>query len=442
MRYLGCAKRLAPTHKQLPRLMTMSSRRALRAKQVETEDPLVAQLAETGAEDPEYIDMVKAVQDENFDIPKESELKKIKDHKQNLSVVTLESGHKLIIRNDCEILVPRKAREKMCQTLHFTHHSEEMMMKQTKDKIFWPSMKSELRNVYETCQKCRELRPSKAQEHNEVSQQNLFDSYLPGQRVLIDYAVDGTGNYLAIVCALTGFIRCYKTSNQSKNEAVRCMREWGALYGMPYAIKVDSGPAFRLAFEQEMENYGVKIIHSSAYHPQSQGLVERSVRTLKEILSKNKNKKMSQTDLNEHLYALNCLEDGEKGSAMSRFMGRATRTMIPNSLRRAINWRKQIQLRGEQIEKRVQKRGRTEQKKLTFEEGEEVWVQCLKSGRWKDKGIINSIRVSDDGTIKSYAVLLNGVLTSRHRRFLAKVVELHSGEENNARAPTPTGSQE
>ena len=72
MRYLGCAKRLAPTHKQLPRLMTMSSRRALRAKQVETEDPLVAQLAETGAEDPEYIDMVKAVQDENFNIPKES----------------------------------------------------------------------------------------------------------------------------------------------------------------------------------------------------------------------------------------------------------------------------------------------------------------------------------------------------------------------------------
>ena len=104
---------------------------------------------------------------------------------------------------------------------------------------------------------------------------------------------------------------------------------------MPYALKVDSEPAFRLAFEQEMENYGVKIIHSSAYHPQSQGLAERSVRTLKEILQKNRNKNMSQTTLNEHLYAINCLEDGERGSAMSRFMGRLTRTMISNSLRRA-----------------------------------------------------------------------------------------------------------
>ena len=88
--------------RQLPRLMTISTRRALRAKQVETEDPLVAQLAETGAEDPEYIDMLKAVQEENFDVPKESELKKIKDHKQSLSIVTLESGDKLIIRNDSE----------------------------------------------------------------------------------------------------------------------------------------------------------------------------------------------------------------------------------------------------------------------------------------------------------------------------------------------------
>ena len=201
--------------------MTVSTRRALRAKQVEREDPLVAQLAETGAEDPEYIDMVKAVREENFNLPKESELKKIKDHKQSLSVVTLESGHKLIIRNDSEILVPMKARERMCRTLHFTHHSDEMMMKQAKDKIFWPSMRGELRNVYETCQKCRENRPSKAQEHNEVSQQNLFDNYLPGQRVLMDYAIKGHVNYLSIVCALTGFIRCYKTSNQSKNEAVR-----------------------------------------------------------------------------------------------------------------------------------------------------------------------------------------------------------------------------
>ena len=71
--------------------MTVSTRRALRAKQAEREDPLVAQLAETGAEDPEYRDMVRAVKEDNFNLPKENELKKIRERK-NLSVVTLESG--------------------------------------------------------------------------------------------------------------------------------------------------------------------------------------------------------------------------------------------------------------------------------------------------------------------------------------------------------------
>ena len=123
-------------------------------------------------------------------------------------------------------------------------------------------------------------------------------------------------------------------------------------------------------------------------------------------------------------------------------MGRATRTMIPNLLRCVIDWRKQIQLRGEQVEKQVQKRGRTEGKKLVFEEGEEVWVQDLKTGKWKDKGTIGSVRVVDDGTIKSYTVLIDGILSTRHRRFLAKVVEPHSGEENRERAPSPGGSQE
>ena len=127
---------------------------------------------------------------------------------------------------------------------------------------------------------------------------------------------------------------------------------------------------------------------------------------------------------------------------MSRFMGRATRAMIPNCLRRAIDWRRQIQLRGEQVEKRVKKRDRTEEKKLMFEEGEEVWVQCIKSGKWKDKGVIDSVRTADDGTIKSYAVLIDGVKTTRHRRFLAKVMKQHSEEENREGAASQVGSQE
>ena len=88
------------------------------------------------------------------------------------------------------------------------------------------------------------------------------------------------------------------------------------------------------------------------------------------------------------------------------------------------------------------KRGKTEGRKLIFEEGEHVWVQCVKSGKWKDKGVIDEIRVADDGTIKSYGVIINGVKTTRHRRFLAKVKQLHSGEDNREGVASQSAAQE
>ena len=88
------------------------------------------------------------------------------------------------------------------------------------------------------------------------------------------------------------------------------------------------------------------------------------------------------------------------------------------------------------------KRGKTEGRKLIFTEGEHVWVQCVKSGKWKDKGVIDEVRVADDGTIKSYGVIINGVKTTRHRRFLAKVKQSHSGDDNREGAAPPAAALE
>ena len=52
--------------KNIPRLMTLSTRRALRAKQVEKEDPLVLQIGEHGSEDAEYVDMMNCLETEDY----------------------------------------------------------------------------------------------------------------------------------------------------------------------------------------------------------------------------------------------------------------------------------------------------------------------------------------------------------------------------------------
>ena len=43
------------------------------------------------------------------------------------------------------------------------------------------------------------------------------------------------------------------------------------------------------------------------------------------------------------VYGFNCKEDVAAGSAQTRFMGRVTRSSLPNSWDRSVDWRLQIE---------------------------------------------------------------------------------------------------
>ena len=80
-------------------------------------------------------------------------------------------------------------------------------------------------------------------------------------------------------------------------------------------------------------------------------------------------------------------------------------------------------------------------KKLTFDVGEDVLVQNMKTGKWDTKGVITEVRVADDRTVPSYDLMIGDLLTTRHRRYLAKAHSADSGEEDKKGAPAQAGSQ-
>ena len=89
----------------------------------------------------------------------------------------------MIVRDGTEILIPIHLRSKTIDILHFTHISDDMMWKQTKQKNLWPKIREELKKKFETCETCAKHRSSKAKNHNKTSHKNIFDDFLPGQRV-------------------------------------------------------------------------------------------------------------------------------------------------------------------------------------------------------------------------------------------------------------------
>ena len=103
-----------------------------------------------------------------------------------LGIVELRDGHRLIVRNGGELLIPKSAREEMVRTLHISPPATETMINQTKSKNFWPKMREQLKQFYESCEACTLHRNSRPQKSNEISMGNLFDNFYPNMKFNFD----------------------------------------------------------------------------------------------------------------------------------------------------------------------------------------------------------------------------------------------------------------
>lgn len=87
-----------------------------------------------------------------------------------------------------------------------------------------------------------------------------------------------------------GYTRWVKIKLMNFTDAERVIRELKVTFGMfddPEVVVADNGPPFQSkSFRDFLEDRDIKFINSPRYHPQSNGLAERNVRTVKTYLKK------------------------------------------------------------------------------------------------------------------------------------------------------------
>ena len=73
---------------------------------------------------------------------------------------------------------------------------------------------------------------------------------------------------------------------------------------------------------------------------------------------------------------------------------------------------------------------------------ETVRLPNIKTKKWDIFGVVTGIRTADDNTILSYDIDIDGIITSRHRKFMCKTKNSNvaTEEENSAGANEATGS--
>ena len=132
-------------------------------------------------------------------------------------MVELDSGEHLVVRDGTEVLIPKSARKDVINTLHLTFSATNTMVLQTKSRLFWPGIRSDLDTFHNQCQECAWNRNSKPQKKNEIDISSLFENFFPGNRVHIDFGQKGNENYLVMVCQMSGFCRYIEPAiNQQK----------------------------------------------------------------------------------------------------------------------------------------------------------------------------------------------------------------------------------
>lgn len=236
----------------------------------------------------------------NEEQQKDNNINKIKQDIQQHPTYTVQNNILYKIRrnnnphkNKLYIVVHTQKIDEILQHYHDSPFAGHFGYKKTIAKIqqhqlWWPKIEEDVRKHCKQCQLCQQTKGSKTRKY----QQGSTTGELPFARVALDFwgtvTADVQGNKYILVCidTFTRYVELYSLATTSYEEIVKTFFTRFILrHGVPKEIMTDNGPPFlSVFFGQLTKLLGSQNIFTPAYHPQSNGVVERFMSTLRRMI--------------------------------------------------------------------------------------------------------------------------------------------------------------
>ena len=191
-----------------------------------------------------------------------------------------------------QVVVPKSYHHEILSIAHESPMSGHLGINKTYHKIinhfYWPGLKSDVSKYCKTCHTCQMVgRPNQTIPKAQLQLIPAFDE--PFSRILLDCVGPRTksGNeyLLTIMCTSTRFPEAIPLRNIKTKSIVKALIRFFTFVGLPKSVQSDQGSNFMSGiFQQVMHELGIKQYRSSAYHPESQGALERFHQTLKNMI--------------------------------------------------------------------------------------------------------------------------------------------------------------
>ncbi|XP_066982160.1 uncharacterized protein [Macrobrachium rosenbergii] len=161
------------------------------------------------------------------------------------------------------------------------------------DNFCWPGLRKDVKFIA-SCPTCQV-----AGNPNEVVPKapfrNIPSDGVPCRDVVVDYftpqgrirSKSGSMHCLTIIDRFTRYPEAIPVHSESSKNAAKALLQFFCRFGFPATIQLDQGWHFTSKeFRDNMASHGVKYFTSTAYHPESQGFIERLHQSLATTLRK------------------------------------------------------------------------------------------------------------------------------------------------------------
>ena len=231
----------------------------------------------------------------------------------------------LLLRNE-RIIVPNTMRPEMRTKIHAGHLGIERSKARAREALFWPGMTSKIADMIGNCSICLEHRNKQRKEY-------LIPHEIPDQpwvKVGTDLFNLKNKNYLLVVDYHSKFFEICLLPDTLSSTIVTHMKSIFARYGIPKIVISDNGPQYSsFHFTSFAKQWDFKHVTSSPRYPQSNGMAERTVQTVKKLI-----KKALQDGEDPYIALLNFRTsptvDGGPSPAF-KLMQRNPRTLLPSA---------------------------------------------------------------------------------------------------------------
>ena len=187
------------------------------------------------------------------------------------------------------------------------HLSAAKTISRLESHYYWPSLRVDARSYTASCVPCQTRKTPRVPAAGQLVPMPIV---APWERVAVDVlgplpATERGNRYIVVFAdACTKWVEAFPTQRQDADTLARLL--WDEIvcrYGAPARLLSDQGPAFESQlFQAVAREAGIDKIRTSAYHPQTDGQVERFNHTLEAMLSMFVNR--DQSDWDRHLPAV------------------------------------------------------------------------------------------------------------------------------------------